>query len=226
MITKILNKLKDPFLPKWKHSNPEVRIQAINNILDIETLTSITTNDPDSRVINRAKQQISFLRVKLESILKGESYKKAKKNINKYIQSEDDLYKIALEASLDKVQKYAIKKISDNEMLNKIVNLSKQKSVSEFALFQSVKNNSVSDSSPSGKPIIRLSVHLPKNEKSDDWELKYLSFDKCECGGTLYRKERILSHNYSVVKCKKCSKETLYVFNIYRSINQFLKKQL
>ena len=43
-------KIKDLFIPKWKNSDPHVRIAAIKDLLDGSILKKIVKDDPDRKV--------------------------------------------------------------------------------------------------------------------------------------------------------------------------------
>lgn len=54
-------KFRDFFLPKIAHSNPEVRIDAIQQEDNVDLLTNVAENDSDSRVVQAAKKRIEAL---------------------------------------------------------------------------------------------------------------------------------------------------------------------
>jgi len=55
-------KFRDFFLPKIAHSNPEVRIDAIQQEENIELLKNVAENDSDSRVVQAARKRIEALK--------------------------------------------------------------------------------------------------------------------------------------------------------------------
>lgn len=66
--------LIDLISPKWKHSNPEIRIAAIKEMgeKDLDLLQKIATTDKEARVRKRATEKISNREI-LEEIVKNES---------------------------------------------------------------------------------------------------------------------------------------------------------
>ncbi|MBU0970541.1 MAG: hypothetical protein KKC20_07830 [Proteobacteria bacterium] len=56
-------KFSDFFVPKYVHSNPQVRIKFINKTTDLVLLKSIVEKDQDGEVVQAARQRISALTV-------------------------------------------------------------------------------------------------------------------------------------------------------------------
>lgn len=56
-------KFRDFFVPKYVHSDPNVRIKFINNTDDERLLKSIIENDKDKNVTLAAKDRIHTLKV-------------------------------------------------------------------------------------------------------------------------------------------------------------------
>jgi hypothetical protein len=54
-------KFRDFFLPKIAHSDPEVRIDAIQQEENVDLLANVAENDSDSRVVQAAKKRIEAL---------------------------------------------------------------------------------------------------------------------------------------------------------------------
>jgi hypothetical protein len=54
-------KIRDLFLPKIAHSNPDVRIKAIQEEENVELLKKVTQNDSDPRVVKAAQSRIQAL---------------------------------------------------------------------------------------------------------------------------------------------------------------------
>jgi HEAT repeat protein len=54
-------KLSDLFLPKIAHSNPEVRIGAIQNEENAELLKKVIENDGDPQVVKAAQKRLEAL---------------------------------------------------------------------------------------------------------------------------------------------------------------------
>jgi hypothetical protein len=54
-------KFRDLFLPKIAHSNPDVRISAIESEENIELLKKVAANDTDPRVIQAARKRVEAL---------------------------------------------------------------------------------------------------------------------------------------------------------------------
>ena len=54
-------KFSDLFVPRWQHSNPEVRIKAIDRITDISLLTQISEKDEEERVRQTAEARLAEL---------------------------------------------------------------------------------------------------------------------------------------------------------------------
>ncbi len=63
-------KFQDIFVPRWQHSNPEVRIKAVNRMKDKSLLTQIAEKDDDEMVCMAARDRLSELsedKIKVES---------------------------------------------------------------------------------------------------------------------------------------------------------------
>lgn len=54
-------KLSDFFVPKWKHSSPEVRTKAVKKIKDISLLSQIAENDDDPDVRKSAANRLDSM---------------------------------------------------------------------------------------------------------------------------------------------------------------------
>ncbi len=54
-------KFRDFFVPKYVHSNPEVRIKFVNKTTDIILLHSIIEKDQDDTVVAAAKDRLKEL---------------------------------------------------------------------------------------------------------------------------------------------------------------------
>jgi hypothetical protein len=54
-------KFRDFFLPKIAHSNPEVRIAAIETEENVELLKKVIENDSDQGVVKAAKKRLTTL---------------------------------------------------------------------------------------------------------------------------------------------------------------------
>jgi hypothetical protein len=54
-------KFRDLFLPKIAHSNPKVRIGAVENEENAELLKKVAANDDDPRVVKAARQRLEVL---------------------------------------------------------------------------------------------------------------------------------------------------------------------
>lgn len=54
-------KLRDLFVPKYVHSNPEVRIKFVNETTDTILLNSIIEKDQDDTVVTAAKERLNEL---------------------------------------------------------------------------------------------------------------------------------------------------------------------
>jgi hypothetical protein len=54
-------KFRDLFLPKIAHSDPEVRIKAIQTEESSELLKKVTQNDSDPRVVKAAQKRLEAL---------------------------------------------------------------------------------------------------------------------------------------------------------------------
>ena len=54
-------KFRDLFLPKIAHSNPEVRMKAIETEENVELLKKVKQNDSDPRVVKAAQKRIEAL---------------------------------------------------------------------------------------------------------------------------------------------------------------------
>lgn len=52
-------KFQDIFVPRWQHSNPEVRIKALQRINDKNLLTQIAENDKDEMVCMAAHDRLA-----------------------------------------------------------------------------------------------------------------------------------------------------------------------
>ncbi len=63
-------KFQDIFVPRWQHSNPEVRIKAVNRMSDKSLLKQIIEKDEDEMVCMAARERLTELseeQVKVES---------------------------------------------------------------------------------------------------------------------------------------------------------------
>ncbi len=58
-------KFQDLFLPRWQHSNPEVRSKAITKIKDPNLLKQISEKDQSERVRQAAAGRLTELKKKL-----------------------------------------------------------------------------------------------------------------------------------------------------------------
>ncbi|MDJ0666212.1 MAG: hypothetical protein QNJ61_03015 [Desulfobacterales bacterium] len=54
-------KFQDIFVPRWQHSNPEVRIKAVNRMKDKSLLLQIAEKDEDEMVIMAARDRLAEL---------------------------------------------------------------------------------------------------------------------------------------------------------------------
>ena len=62
-------KFQDIFVPRWQHSNPEVRIKAVNRMKDKSLLMQIVEKDEDEMVCMAARERLAELgeeKVKVE----------------------------------------------------------------------------------------------------------------------------------------------------------------
>lgn len=63
-------KFQDIFVPRWQHSNPEVRIKAVNRMKDKSLLMQIVEKDDDEMVCMAARDRLAELgeeKVKVEA---------------------------------------------------------------------------------------------------------------------------------------------------------------
>ncbi len=63
-------RFQDIFVPRWQHSNPEVRIKAVNRMIDKSLLMQIAEKDEDEMVCMAARDRLSEIsdeRVKVET---------------------------------------------------------------------------------------------------------------------------------------------------------------
>jgi len=56
-------KFSDFFVPKYVHSNPEVRIKFVNKTTDLTLLKSMVEKDQDGEVVRAAQNRIEALTV-------------------------------------------------------------------------------------------------------------------------------------------------------------------
>lgn len=54
-------KFQDIFVPRWQHSNPEVRIKAVNRVKDKSLLMQIMEKDDDEMVCMAARERLAEL---------------------------------------------------------------------------------------------------------------------------------------------------------------------
>ncbi len=54
-------KFQDIFVPRWQHSNPEVRIKAVNRMKDKSLLMQIVEKDEDEMVCMAARDRLAEL---------------------------------------------------------------------------------------------------------------------------------------------------------------------
>ncbi|HKJ98310.1 MAG TPA: hypothetical protein VJ959_05265 [Desulfotignum sp.] len=53
--------LSDLFVPKYLHSNPQVRIKFVNKCQDLHLLEQMTEKDEDANVVQAARDRIQEL---------------------------------------------------------------------------------------------------------------------------------------------------------------------
>jgi hypothetical protein len=56
-------KFSDFFVPKYVHSNPQVRIKFVNKTTDMTLLQSMVAKDQDGEVVQAARERIQALTV-------------------------------------------------------------------------------------------------------------------------------------------------------------------
>jgi hypothetical protein len=56
-------KFSDFFVPKYVHSNPQVRIKFVNKSTDLNLLEQMTQKDQDGEVVQAARDRIQALTV-------------------------------------------------------------------------------------------------------------------------------------------------------------------
>ena len=54
-------KFQDLFVPRWQHSNPDVRKRAVGRMRDIKMLRQIAEKDDDEMVRQTAAEQLKLL---------------------------------------------------------------------------------------------------------------------------------------------------------------------
>ncbi len=54
-------KFQDIFVPRWQHSNPEIRIKAVNRMKDKSLLMQIVEKDDDEMVCTAARDRLAEL---------------------------------------------------------------------------------------------------------------------------------------------------------------------
>jgi hypothetical protein len=54
-------KFQDIFVPRWQHSNPDVRKRAVGRMKDIKLLRQIAEKDDDELVRQTAAEQLKLL---------------------------------------------------------------------------------------------------------------------------------------------------------------------
>lgn len=54
-------RFQDIFVPRWQHSNPEVRIKAVNRLQDKSLLLQIAERDDDEMVCMAARDRLAEL---------------------------------------------------------------------------------------------------------------------------------------------------------------------
>ena len=54
-------KFQDIFVPRWQHSNPDVRIKAVNRLKDKSLLMQIVEKDDDEMVCMAARDRLAEL---------------------------------------------------------------------------------------------------------------------------------------------------------------------
>ena len=64
-------KLSDLFVPKYLHSNPEVRVKAVEKSDDIKLLRQMAEKDEDAGVREAATAQATILEKKQQAVLSG-----------------------------------------------------------------------------------------------------------------------------------------------------------
>jgi hypothetical protein len=66
-------KFRDLFIPKWQHSNPEVRSQAVRRLRDISLLKQISEMDEHQMVRDAALSQLEVLSGRQVRVTESES---------------------------------------------------------------------------------------------------------------------------------------------------------
>jgi hypothetical protein len=56
-------KFSDFFVPKYVHSNPQVRIKFVNKTTDVTLLQSMVEKDQDGEVVQAARDRIEALTI-------------------------------------------------------------------------------------------------------------------------------------------------------------------
>ena len=109
--------LKDLFLPKWKHSNLEVRKKAIEALIDTTILSKIAKTDTDLDVRKQAKEKCDYLKqVELWDNAKGKD-EYQRKNIVQQIKDITILFKILKTERNWIVREAIVKKVYDQDIL-------------------------------------------------------------------------------------------------------------
>lgn len=54
-------KFQDLFVPRWQHSNPDVRKRAVGRMRDIKMLRQIAEKDDDEMVRQTAAEQLKLM---------------------------------------------------------------------------------------------------------------------------------------------------------------------
>lgn len=95
--------LFDMIKPKWKHSDPQVRLQAVKDIDDEKILEQIVKDDESIEIV-----YVAFNKIEDNSL---------RKSLIKYIDDQNFLIYIAKNDDNDYVRREAIKKIEDIDVL-------------------------------------------------------------------------------------------------------------
>lgn len=133
--------LLDSFKPKWKHSDPKVRREALKKITDQKVLYKIVSYDKNSGVRKTAIEKVTDQDVLSEIVMNDENADVRKAALEK-VTDQDVLFSIVQNDKNADVRKEAFEKVIDKKALNMIAQYNENADVRKAAI-EKVNNQKV-----------------------------------------------------------------------------------
>lgn len=177
--------LFDLFRPKWKHSDSNKRLEAINEVTDQNVLCEISINDEDSEVRQAALRLISDWKVRKATV--------------KRITDENILFNIAQNDDNWVVRTEAVWKINNEDQLVHIAKTDQDRSVAEAAVRRIYNKDKLINISQSEADIdIRKQAENQIKKVNEGFKKPYsvsersLNMERNEAFGVLFDKKKIV----------------------------------